>query len=330
MSNIMSPAEERLERSFRHVRTWSVLLCLAAIACLLVAGVLAAVVGAVFIEEERQATVSLIAISVGAGVGGLAVTVVSALSMGGKLPLMLSAALSIVLSAVSLALAALVAVRGLEGVFGLTVSCGTLGVMALAALVLAIVLILANGTKKRLLASGAMPYEGYGSEQREDAYDADPDAAYGAVESGSYGDAYESPEPYRPSSYAQGPSAYGAAQVERATPVADSAYGEPAYAPAPSTPVSAVPSAPAPAVDAAATRMWTPSEAPASQPAPAAASFGDEPEAAADPFAFNPDYSAPGALGSFDAFDLDDGDEEWAPVVARNRRQADDEDDWAF
>lgn len=322
----MSPAEERLERSFRHVRTWSVLLCLAAIACLLVAGVLAAVVGAVFIEEERQATVSLIAISVGAGVGGLAVTVVSALSMGGKLPLMLSAALSIVLSAVSLALAALVAVRGLEGVFGLTVSCGTLGVMALAALVLAIVLILANGTKKRLLASGAMPYEGYGSEQREDAYDADPDAAYGAVESGSYGDAYESPEPYRPSSYAQGPSAYGAAQVERATPVADSAYGEPAYAPAP----SAVPSAPAPAVDAAATRMWTPSEAPASQPAPAAASFGDEPEAAADPFAFNPDYSAPGALGSFDAFDLDDGDEEWAPVVVRNRRQADDEDDWAF
>ena len=299
----MSPAEERLERSFRHVRTWSVLLCLAAIACLLVAGVLAAVVGAVFIEEERQATVSLIAISVGAGVGGLAVTVVSALSMGGKLPLMLSAALSIVLSAVSL---------------------------ALAALVLAIVLILANGTKKRLLASGAMPYEGYGSEQREDAYDADPDAAYGAVESGSYGDAYESPEPYRPSSYAQGPSAYGAAQVERATPVADSAYGEPAYAPAPSTPVSAVPSAPAPAVDAAATRMWTPSEAPASQPAPAAASFGDEPEAAADPFAFNPDYSAPGALGSFDAFDLDDGDEEWAPVVVRNRRQADDEDDWAF
>lgn len=330
MSNIMSPAEERLERSFRHVRTWSVLLCLAAIACLLVAGVLAAVVGAVFIEEERQATVSLIAISVGAGVGGLAVTVVSALSMGGKLPLMLSAALSIVLSAVSLALAALVAVRGLEGVFGLTVSCGTLGVMALAALVLAIVLILANGTKKRLLASGAMPYEGYGSEQREDAYDADPDAAYGAVESGSYGDAYESPEPYRPSSYAQGPSAYGAAQVERATPVADSAHGEPAYAPAPSTPVSAVPSAPAPAVDAAATRMWTPSEAPAPQPAPAAAPFGDEPEAAADPFAFNPDDSALGALGSFDAFDLDDGDEEWAPVVARNRRQADDEDDWAF
>lgn len=285
---------------------------------------------AVFIEEERQATVSLIAISVGAGVGGLAVTVVSALSMGGKLPLMLSAALSIVLSAVSLALAALVAVRGLEGVFGLAVSCGTLGVMALAALVLAIVLILANGTKKRLLASGAMSYEGYGSEQREDAYDADPDAAYGAVESGSYGDAYESPEPYRPSSYAQGPSAYGAAQVERATPVADSAHGEPAYAPAPSTPVSAVPSAPAPAVDAAATRMWTPSEAPASQPAPAAASFGDEPEAAADPFAFNPDDSALGALGSFDAFDLDDGDEEWAPVVARNRRQADDEDDWAF
>ena len=55
MSNIMSPAEERLERAFRHVRTWSVLLCLSAIACLLVAGVLASVVGAVFIEEERQA-----------------------------------------------------------------------------------------------------------------------------------------------------------------------------------------------------------------------------------------------------------------------------------
>lgn len=330
MSNIMSPAEERLQRAFRHVRTWSVLLCLSAIACLLVAGVLASVVGAVFIEEERQATVSLIAISVGAGVGGIAVTIVSALSMGGRLPLMLSAALSIVLSAVSLALAVLVAVRGLEGVFGLAVSCGVLGAVALVALVLAIALILANGTKKRLLASGAMPYEGYGSEQREDVYDADPDDAYGAAESGSYGGVCESPAPYRPSSYTQGPSAYGAAPVGQATSAVPAPYGEPVYAPAPSAPVSAAPSAPAPAVDAAATRMWAPSEVPVPQPAPAAASFGDEPEAAADPFAFNPDYSAPGALGSFDAFDLDDGDEGWAPVVARNRRQADDEDDWAF
>ena len=91
-----------------------------------------------------------------------------------------------------------------------------------------------------------------------------------------------------------------------------------------------MPSVPAPAVDAAATRIWAPSETSAPQPAPAAASFRGELEAAADPFAFNPDCSAPGALGSFDAFDLDDGDEGWAPVVARNRRQADDEDDWAF
>lgn len=342
MSNIMSPAEERLERSFRHVRIWSVLLCLAAIACLLVAGFLASVVGAVFVEEERQATVALISVSVGAGVGALAVTVVSALSMGGRVPLMLAASLSIVLSAVSAALAAMVAVRGLEGVFGLAVSCGVIAAIAVTALGLAIFLILANGSKKRLLAAGAMPYSGYGDEggEREGA-----PSAYAA----GYGDGYD--DPYAQTG-AYGAAAYGAgaygAGGDAVAPVAASSYaaawpeptrGAEPYAAAPAVPAAPAPQpaawaptspAAAPAVDAAETRAWSPSAAPQppvvrEQPARVPAA-----QVPADPFAFIPDAGPFGALGSIDAFDLDDGDDEWAPVVAVNRRAADDEDDWSF